>query len=351
MSEFGYFFPESVGKTNHYKLAIAAYGSIRKDDLLIQHRLDTKEKLKAYQKNIVYRLKSELKENLKPCVIFSSEHIQARLQTDQEVYILKEILTSIGFDEFNIIIYLRRPSDLASSLYSTAIKTGSTRSCPPSPGNKYFDNACNHKNTLQRFGSVFGTSSIMPRIFDKSELKNGSLIDDFLDAISFPACSAFIVPKSKNESLSPIAIEILRRFNRRVPRFANGKSNPVRGNIVGIFETYFSGNGKYLMPETIYQEYEEIFQESNEWVRENYFPQKNALFSKKRYPVDKLIHIDINEDQLDWISETLTDTWIKKQTGSAFQNLLAKVKLAVLILLLVKASKLAPIIYKITYRK
>ena len=184
----------------------------------------------------------------------------------------------IGITDISVILYLRRPADIATSLYSTAIISGSVLEAPPPPRNPYFNNVCNHKNTIEKFSTVFGSGSIILRIFESNELTNGSIIDDILSIIGIPNDDSYEIPQNQNKSLSFIGINLLRHLNITIPEFINNKKNPIRQHLVGSMDKYFS-HSKYIMPDRLYKEYDLEFHDSDNWVKVNYFPNKKKLFS------------------------------------------------------------------------
>ena len=156
-------------------------------------------------------------------MIFSSEHIQSRLKTDEELSRLKDILTSLGFQQISILVYLRAPVEIANSLYTTAVIYGSTLSVPPGPENKHWGNICDHRKTITRFRKIFGSEAIIPRIYSKKDLVEGSTIIDFAQAIKLPSLKEhYVMPRKKNESMTVIGLEILHRINQEIPNIRRG---------------------------------------------------------------------------------------------------------------------------------
>lgn len=306
-------YTKSAGNTNNKKLTVAAYNLDRRDHLTRKLGVYTNQELQNLQTKIISNLKQELSELVSPKIskiVFSSEHIQSRLTTVEEVKRLKTILNDLGFDDISILIYLREPAYIANSSYSTSIKSGSTIASPPPPTDNYYNNICNHKNTLKLFASVFGESSIIPRIFERNELINGSIIDDFLSTIELPNLKDYQLPTNRNESLSMTGIEILRRFNQKIPHFIDSKVNPLRGDIVQYIQKHYADE-KYVMSNELFKQYHDAFQASNEWVRKKYFSEKKSLFSPKPCPNET--NLDISETQLDLLANLIVNIWQDKQ--------------------------------------
>ena len=312
LSHLGYLYP-IIDSNHHVNLSVAAYAVDRRDDLTRFRRLYTNEDLTKYQKKVIKKYTKELKKAQSfKATIFSSEHFQSRLTTHSELLQLKTLLNNFGYQDIQILVYLRRPVDLANSLYSTAIKCGATNAYPPSPKNEQWRNICDHQSTLIRFAAVFGEQAIIPRIYSKEEFEHNSLIADFLASINIKQTEdLFTIPKNQNERLSVVGLEILRRVNQRIPVFIDEQPNKLRTGLISYFSNYFKGGSAYMMPEELFYEYQKEFASSNEWVRKKYFPEKDCLFSKAVYPEN--FQISLNEDELKRIANMIASIWIDKQ--------------------------------------
>ncbi len=309
--EKGYLFTGSAGEKNNHKLAVAAYDPGRRDEFWAYEGLETAVDLLKFQRQIMRSLSEEIraaavdKSGLK--VIFSSEHLQSRLTEMSELYRLKQNLVDIGISSFSIIMYLRNPADIANSLYSTAVRCGGVAMAPPPPDDPYFSNVCDHRRTLERFGTVFGHDSLIPRIFDPSRFMHGSIIDDFLDVIGVPPSDSYQVPANANESLSAYGLRILRSLNVLLPKINDGRHNPMRGDLDSFFEKHFK-DGKYHMSAALYDAYDDHYSESNEWVRRMFFPEIDRLFPEKTYPGGS--GQDMSEEESEKIAALIADIWM-----------------------------------------
>ena len=284
----GFIYTKSAGKTNNRSLPIVAYNLDRRDDCTKRFGLNTNEKLLNYQNRTITNLKKEIssicKKHSSDSLILSSEHIQSRLTDINELKRLKEIIYSLGVSDIYVIIYLRRPAEIANSLHSTAIKAGWSIKSPPSVTVTNFHKTkfsiiSSHQATLEKFGAVFGESNLIPRLFDKQEFENGNIIDDILKVMEIPE-SSFIIPDNLNESLSALGVELICRLNETIPAWVGNKQNPIRVCLLKFMKELYAGE-KYVMPTALFKEYDLFFKESNEWVRENYFPTKKKLFNDK----------------------------------------------------------------------
>jgi hypothetical protein len=309
----GYLYTKSAGLGNNRSLAVAAFNADRRDSFTRLHGIHDDKELIAYQTTTINALRAELK-HVKGIhtVIFSSEHIQSRLRTDDELSRLKNILNGLGFDQISIVVYLRAPAEIANSLYSTAVKTGSTKASPPGPDNKHWRNICDHRNTLVRFRNKFGLEVMVPRIYSKAELLNGSIIDDFAEAIGLPfSKDEYVIPRPQNESMTVIGLEILRRINQEIPVFRDDqRPNILRGNIVSYVLKHLNDGDRYGMPTDLRRQYEEAFRESNEWVRSEYFPDRQVLFEANQIPC--VSESSFQPSELDQIAQMISAIWLDK---------------------------------------
>ena len=308
----GYIYTKSAGEKNNRGLSVAAYAPDKRDDFTRRFGIHTNAQLTSYQKSVLANLSEELKGHSDKTVIFSSEHLQSRLWSTLEVENLRNVLIELGMSDITVIVYLRNPSETANSLYSTSVREGAWEPSPPPPDDEYYRHICNHKQTLQLFGSVFGKEAIAPRIFSRQEMKNGSVIEDFLSLVGIETTglSDYAVPENKNQGLSATSLELLRRINRQVPSYVDDRPNPLRGNIVTYIKDLFPGP-KYRMPEHLSQQYDEAFSDSNEWVRKHYFPEKERLFAGRRPAPES--SAALTDDQLQQIAGMVSRIWLDKQ--------------------------------------
>ena len=211
-------------------------------------------------------------------VVFSSEYIHLLLRTGEELERLKLVLNTIGVHEIEVVIYLRRPVDLANSYFSTSVKAGVTDSKPQPPENSRYEHLCHHKNTIQRFENAFGQHNITVRLYDRSEFSNGSIVSDFLSILGIQDEKYFVIPDNLNESLSSHGLDIQRSLNRFFPRWIGDELNPLLPRLIKRVSREFSGVGP-TMPEELQRRYEQHFEASDMWLKQNYFPQKTNLYS------------------------------------------------------------------------
>lgn len=315
LAERDYAYYTSVGLKNQTKLAVAAYDQDRRDDLTNYAGIYSNDDLLRFQTQTIAALQDET-DRLGPfkAAIFSSEHLQSRLTRNTELTRLRSLLNSLGFDDIQIIVYLRRPADIANSHYSTAIKCGHTITSPPPPDNPYIRTICDHRNTLTRFSEVFGEDAMQARLFGKDEFEHGSVISDFLHSVGLgEKASSFEIPVDMNSSLSTAGLAILRRVNERVPEFIDNRPNPLRANLVEYFSRHLGAGSPFRMSRELFLQYEEAFRESDEWVRERYFPHRTNLFRKVTY--QSSTETALNQAEVENIADMIASIWLDQRTA------------------------------------
>jgi hypothetical protein len=104
----------------------------------------------------------------------------------------------------------------------------------------------------------------------------------------------------------------MRRINELEPRIKDGVVNPVRKGIEHIIQKKYSGY-KYRMPPELEALYINTFADSNEWVREKWFPERKSLFTLENFD---------NKDKK--ISENDKSSFIEKEALKVLKKLRRK---------------------------
>ena len=318
-------FTQSAGRINNRDLSVAAYNLTNIDDHVKSIGLRTAEKLSNYQTQVIDSLRREIDQARSDgldTVCFSSEHLHSRLRTDEEVERLHAILRNLGIREITVVIYLREQAALVTSLYNTAVIFGGITTSPPEPNeNEYWDNLCDHKESIQRFQKIFGAKSVKPRLFIKEGFVGDSLVTDFLYTAGID------LPKDKlrfsgreNESISWFGLDVLRRLNVRQPVFLDdGARNPIRAGVPYLFRSAFKEGKKFKLPPESANRWQAAYKTSNEWVRQEYFPDREKLFLSTSQGCNQDLGID--DSELDQIADLLNLILIaRSQTGDSLSG-------------------------------
>jgi len=226
-----------------------------------------------FQQRIRKIVESAAEQHAGATLLISSEHFHSRLVSIEEITALKNLLAPF-VENFRVLAYLRRQDRLAVSSYSTKIKAGAANPVLfPGLGVEntllhYFD----YLGLYEKWGAVFGKRAIEFRIFDRAELKQGDLLQDFTEWVGFSHAGKEL-PGSVNESLNQNGADFLLRANRIL---ANGQENARRTSLHAFVSRICTG--KILLAtkgdaEAFYRKYAG----SNSILRELAFPNRDGL--------------------------------------------------------------------------
>lgn len=193
LESLGLGYLRSASYANNRWLVVAAADIDRRDRWTESRSVFDDEAMHTLQQSIIQSMQAELITKKIQALVVSSEHIQSRLTRVSEIARLKNILKTLGVTSFSVIVYLRDPVEVAASLYSTAVKCGSTSPAPAPPTAPSYAQVCNHQATLEKFKSVFNAEGdyFFIRLFVRSELKKSSVLEDFLAILGIDDLSDF----------------------------------------------------------------------------------------------------------------------------------------------------------------
>lgn len=312
-----FFYPSLSDDGNCYKLALGSFKKNKFTNLTKQNNLQTQEEKEIFCQNLYKNFNDDIKIHNAKDLIISSEHFSNSFDIE-ELKNFKNILCSFGITDFKIIVYIRDYPSFINALYNTYIKDGLTSvSIEEFPYNINF-----YKDMLSMWEEVFEKKNMIVRIFDKKELCNGSIIDDFLSILGVNNSKKLFKIVNQNESISHDGIQLLRNITSRVPAFVNNKLNPLRYNLSKYIDRNFN-DSKYTMPINLYKKIDNEFKESKEWIRKNYFPQKKELFEKEKYPQETVRSIP--EKQLNNVANLVCDILEDRNSNLHFSRLFSTI--------------------------
>lgn len=214
----GCLFPASAGYLSNHKLVVYAKRDPEDDLLSMSFDGVVPETLSDWKENFVLEHCREVLPFLKTrlvrrrTVVYSSEHLQSRLTTQDEISRVARLLRPL-FDRIDVVVYLRRQDKLALSAHSTSMRGGASNTFSFSTINAagpYY----NHLKLLQDWSAVFGQENIIVRLFDRDRLVGGDVVRDFISTTGAGlSLRAPVYPEIENEALSWTAQEILRHHN------------------------------------------------------------------------------------------------------------------------------------------
>lgn len=282
----GFFVPTPLetGITHTFLTTYSLDISNLKDNLRAGCQIKNTNDVIEHRKRIIEALSKEareaaMRENVST-ILLSNETCHSRLTTTEEVRRLKSLLERF-VDDFTVVVYLRPQHELLVSIYDTLLKVGysdidimprfvSDQSAWIDRG--YFD----YVNLLKRWSSVFGKDKLQIRIFDKSELVNGSILNDFLEIIGLEFRD-FVIPSRQNVSMDVSCQVILNFLNRYQKRFPDILSEKTRRGIVFTLERISDGPGlRPSRPDAM--RFLSSFEEGNNEISRLFFTNRKRLF-------------------------------------------------------------------------
>lgn len=278
LAEQGLHVPEFLGARSHRWAAYMAENSDRVDGFSRQIGLaEDVEKRQARKQEIRAQLEEEVARHPGCRWLISSEHLQSRLTTREEVERLADILKPL-FSDIRIIVYLRHPLATAISYWSMRVKGGAPLTVLGEPGS-FGHHICDHRGILERWLGAFPSSPFCVRLFERQSFEAGNLIRDFCVAAGIDWQPGLQMPARLNETLSYQAIRLLARINEQVPRWIDGLINPNRAALASSFLECFATFPAYRPSRSELESYSAFYRDSEEWVRATFFPQRSQLWA------------------------------------------------------------------------
>jgi hypothetical protein len=277
----GYHVLQCAGKYASRAIPAACIADNKPDEYLRDLGINTPQERQAHRDGLSQSITRELAELPASVhtVLISSEHFHSRIQTEEEMDNVHRLLSPF-FDEFKIICYLREQVVTCSSWYSTALKGGGTKSFSDfmkmcRPQRHYF----NYYKMLASWERRFGFEALDVGLFSRGAFLNGDLLDDFTQRID-PKLTGSLdkAIEVENQSLTPVGQALARAVNLTFPVNApNPESAQMRDKCKKFINATFTGVGQFPSLETQRNLYES-FLESNEQVRQKFFPGVETLF-------------------------------------------------------------------------
>jgi len=146
-------------------------------------------------------------------VIISSEFFsgQKDFYNSDMIDLIKKILQEY---ETKIIIYIRRQDEFFRSFYCQRVKNFITNTDNISEFILEWKYQANYYSTIELWKNSFGIKNIIVRPFEKEQMENGSLIDDFLAAIHLVHNENEFKPIMQNISPNGKAIKLIILFDK-----------------------------------------------------------------------------------------------------------------------------------------
>jgi hypothetical protein len=214
-------------------------------------------------------------------VVLSSEHLQSRLTSVADLEQLKKNLEFAGLSNPKILVYLREPIRIALSHHGMAIKKGiHVDETFFEPNHPRVSQIIGFKKSLLMWEQVFGRENLLVRLYPEGK-KPSALIEDFFSSCQIETKILTLSSEEKrNANLSLGALEILNALNSRSKLVAGQVASKA---FFDRLEKHVPGKGLEADSGTI-AKFDKYFAESNEWVRGQFFAERQELFESKLAP-------------------------------------------------------------------
>jgi hypothetical protein len=272
------FVSQSQHVGNNFHLALASYTTFRGDSLLRDLGLSSLNDIEAFRSRQVEKLEREAASAKKlgaTTFVLSSEHFQSRLKLLADIESFKSLLTQAGLNDFEIVVYLRNPLKIALSHHGMAIKKGIHIDAEAfGPENRRVSQILNFDTSLKMWIQTFGRESLNVRLYPEGQ-STSNLLQDFIGVLNPKLEIAKLeLPGRENRNLSPSALQILNQLNSDsdlVKKLWDDRK------FFKLLEEFAGGSGLQATSE-LETKYREHFAASNEWVRTEFFKDRDSLF-------------------------------------------------------------------------
>ena len=148
-------------------------------------------------------------------ILLSDEAIWLEGAQDKKYWIrCKEIVEEAGIDEVQLVVYLRRQDEFATSYWRHQIKGIEWGTLASFLRRTRLAKSLEYRRALADIDSVFGEGHIAVRVFDRATFVGGDIYHDFCDAAGIAWQDDFVIPEMDlNPSLTVTATEIKRWAN------------------------------------------------------------------------------------------------------------------------------------------
>lgn len=184
-----------------------------------------------------------------------------------------------AFDDVTAVVFLRRQDQFVNSFHNqtykahrftfAAIQAFERGMTAPNP-------ACDYKEVLERWTTVLGRDRVLPIVYDKSR----SVVRAFFDRLGLAVDYTDYVEAHPNTAINGFGISVLRwvkqmaRDEEELPHLVTEAHRVLKD----CFIEHSSTVDRYSLSFDTRQRIMAHYRESNEWVRQHFFPDRDTLF-------------------------------------------------------------------------
>ena len=178
--------------------------------------------------------------------------------------------------DMKIIIYLRAQEQFIQSVYAQRVKRhGEVESIEAFTQERLHEKSIlNYYQLLNKFSNIFGKHNLIIKIYEKEQLQNNNLLDDFLDVIGLQPNHGFVTTKKwVNKTPKKTAINLSRVLN-------NFTSFPLVSRLISLtmktsHRPFFSE--KMMINSKLQNEIISTFSDSNSQLAKVYLNRDNGV--------------------------------------------------------------------------
>lgn len=220
-------------------------------------------------------------------VLLSAEDLLWQYPSDESLQIFAAFLRRLGAAAVHVIFYLREPGAVLSSQLQMMVKLGGTeldyeRCAPGGPLDPILDS----RGIIERWGRAFGREHLHIRLFERQSFCGGDLLTDFLDVLGVRRDESFVPVAEQNERITLLEMQLLLHINRRVPGSIFTPGTLKQRLFAGLHRHLATDDPaqRYAPPQALHEAHLRRWQEGNDWVRRQFFPQRARLFEPPAAP-------------------------------------------------------------------
>jgi len=286
LAQNGIVYPDLMAPDpNHITLFYATALGIH--DFARDYGLTTPEEVRQFRKMLsdsIAQQVGDAPENI-TTMVMSSENLIANFKNIKEIQNLHDLLAP-HFEEIRILVYLRRQDDAILSMYGEFMRRGFSamtfdQFLEASLGPKTYTPYLYYRRVLRQWVEVFGKEALSVRLFDKSRLRGGDVLFDFmaeLQGAEQPDLTGLVPSADDNTGLSAPVLEFLRRMYPYIPNRKDKVINPVRAHLAGKINA-LPAQPRPKMSDIQSKHIMGHFKEANTWLRDSFFSdQKGPVF-------------------------------------------------------------------------
>lgn len=230
-------------------------------------------------------------------LLISAETFWHALDFESPEKVFSLIKTLFPYGKIKIICYLRRQDLWFESFYNEIVKKMNYNL----DINAFYNSRKmwgNYYTRLKIWENYFGENSVIVKIFEREQLKNHSIIDDFCNILGINNILDSTPIENKNERLSSPVIAFKRYQNSIV---MDGELNHKLFNILNSIQfdhlTDTTIMGK-MMPDEMTKQILREYENENQQLAQHFFNNRKVLFKKNELYGSKVIYPGLSSDEL-----------------------------------------------------